>query len=193
MTQNWLEARGIETLFTHEPGGSGSDIPEIVVAEEHIRSILVDSDLNIPMIAQLYLFLASRAIHMEKKVKPALESGITVITDRLHLSTLVYQGIVGKIPLEDIIAIETEARLNINPDLTIILIADIDEVMRRLDQRAIKTKQDAWGRGKQLELIGGYREIAEMFNYPIIDSTGSPKETFAEVEPYLKELFSRSN
>lgn len=186
----WLEAREIKTVFTHEPGGLGSDIPEIVAAEEHIRKILVDSDLDIPIYSQLWLFLTSRLIHMEKKVIPALESGSWVVTDRLHLSTLVYQGVAGGIPLSDILSIEAQARVYVDPDLAIVLIADIDKVMKRLSGRQVKTKQDAWGRDKQLELIKGYQRIAEMFGYPVINSSGEPSETFAEVVPYLEELIN---
>jgi dTMP kinase len=188
MIVEYLRSLGIEVIFTHEPGGSGSDIPEIVAAEKHIRSILIDPKLDIPVRSQLWLFLASRLIHMRKKVIPALEKGIWVVTDRLHLSTLVYQGIVGGISLEEIMAIEAQAREGIDPDLALVLVAEIDEVVRRLSSREAQTKQDAWGKERQLELIEGYKKIAEMFGYPIIDSTGSPDETFENVIPYLEDL-----
>jgi thymidylate kinase len=82
-----LMEEGKEVVLTREPGGSALG--------EQLRDLVLDVTQEISSYAELLLFLAARAQHIQEKILPALESGKTVICDRFHDSTIVYQGIAG--------------------------------------------------------------------------------------------------
>lgn len=112
-----LDQDGIEYLTFREPGGT--DI------SEKIRDIIIDND-NEKMTArcECLLFAASRAQLIEEEIKPALESGKTVLCDRFVLSSLLYQGVGRNLGIEEVKKINDFATDNIRADLTIFF--DID-------------------------------------------------------------------
>lgn len=81
-----LTVRGYEVMTTREPGGT--------LLGETIRNWLLQthSQLSICPQAELMLFLAARAQHIEEKILPALEAGKIVLCDRFNDSTIAYQG-----------------------------------------------------------------------------------------------------
>ena len=81
-----LKERGYTVMHTREPGGSP--------LSEHIRELLLDPNRKYPIgeRAELLLFLAGRAEHVEEKILPALRRGEIVICERFHDSTIAYQG-----------------------------------------------------------------------------------------------------
>lgn len=81
----WLEKGGYDVVYTREPGGSRLGT--------QFRSILLDARNNdIVPAAELFLYLADRAQHVATVVRPALERGAFVLSDRFADSTIVYQG-----------------------------------------------------------------------------------------------------
>lgn len=84
--ENALNKSGCQVVTTREPGGSSLG--------EHIRRLLLNHDetLHISDMAELMLFLASRAQHIEEVIKPALNKGKVVLCDRFNDSTVAYQG-----------------------------------------------------------------------------------------------------
>ncbi|MEK7613410.1 MAG: dTMP kinase [Patescibacteria group bacterium] len=103
-------------LFTREPGGIDS--------AEEIRNVLVKHrEQDLEVLTQLFLFEAGRTEHVTKKIRPALESGMHVITDRFSASSYAYQVVAGGAPhlksfFEDA---DQRARGGLLPDLTIFL------------------------------------------------------------------------
>lgn len=83
---DFLKGCGCEVLMTREPGGSRLG--------ETIRNWLLqrDAKLSIGHEAELLLFLAARAQHIEEKILPALQAGQIVLCDRFNDSTIAYQG-----------------------------------------------------------------------------------------------------
>jgi dTMP kinase len=141
-----LQARGHASFFTHEPGGSA--------VGTIIRSLIVDEQTEpIGSTAELLLFLADRAHHVEQVIQPALAQGTTVICDRFTGSTLAYQ--IGARQLPDpelIIQMESYARQHLAPDLVIYLDvdpaigiarkqADQTHTMNRLDNEKLQFHQ----------------------------------------------------
>lgn len=113
-----LSLQGLHLVKTREPGGS--------LLSEHIRSWLLNLDFNIKVgkKAELLLFLAARAQHLEELIIPALQAKKIVFCDRFNDSTVVYQGLARGLGFE-----KTEALCNlvcdqIVPDLTFFL--DVD-------------------------------------------------------------------
>ena len=109
-----LQAAGIETLLTREPGGS--------TGAEIIRHILL-SGIAKPMGAETeaILFAAARDDHVRATIRPAIEAGKWVICDRFIDSTRVYQGALGKVDAKLIRGLERVTVGSALPDLTFIL------------------------------------------------------------------------
>ncbi len=112
---SWLVERGIEPLLTREPGGTG--------VAESAREILLHSDALSPR-TELLLMLAARSSLVEELIRPALEAGRVVVTDRFALSTMAYQGYGRELPLQEVAAMNAFATGALEPDLTVLL--DVD-------------------------------------------------------------------
>ena len=109
-----LNADGIDVLVTREPGGSPF--------AERLRELILDPETppHSPL-SEALLFYAARADHLDKTIRPALNSGTWVICDRFSDSTRVYQSDVGGLPEEVLIALEEIVVAPTHPDLTLIL------------------------------------------------------------------------
>lgn len=110
----WLQQNNIAHTQTHEPGNTslGKKIRRLLMAE--------DND-DIDWYAELFLFFADRAQHLSQVVKPALEQGLWVISDRFYDSSYAYQGGGRGIPRACIDALVRWGCGEIKPDLTILL------------------------------------------------------------------------
>ena len=121
LLSEYLKKKGIKCLVTREPGGT--------MEGEKIREILMKEDL-VPL-AELFLFLASRAQHVEKLIIPALRDGKVVLVDRFIDSSVAYQGF-GRGIGEDIVReLNDLATKGIKPDLTFYIDIDVDEALKR--------------------------------------------------------------
>lgn len=106
-----LENLGLKTLLTHEPGGTklGAKIREILLHGENIHPR-----------TELLLFLADRAEHVERLIKPALAEDKIVICDRFDGSTFAYQGGARAVNSDLILVMNAFAKDNLIPDLYIL-------------------------------------------------------------------------
>ncbi|MCM8731416.1 dTMP kinase [Hephaestia sp. GCM10023244] len=109
-----LEARGLHTLVTREPGGSEG--------AEAIRALLMQGAVTrwSPH-SEALLFAAARADHVEKTINPALGAGHWVIADRFIDSTRAYQGAAGGIDDAAIMALHGFGSRGLLPDRTFVL------------------------------------------------------------------------
>ena len=107
-----LAATGVKTLVTREPG----DGP----VGQKIRDILLHGEAIHPH-AELFLFLADRAQHVETVILPALEGGATVLCDRYADSTLVYQGYGRGLDIQLLRDLNHVATGGLEPNLTLLL------------------------------------------------------------------------
>jgi dTMP kinase len=121
-----LQARGLEVVLTREPGGTPG--------AEEIRRLLVEGEPDrwTPL-SETLLFLAARADHVARLIKPALDSGKWVVCDRFTDSTIVYQGIVRGVGVETVRKLQTVALGGFTPDLTLLL--DLDPAIGLLRTR----------------------------------------------------------
>ena len=113
LLKEYLQKKGIDVMTTREPGG-------IAIAET-LREELIRPDKNHAPEGELLLLSTARYLHALYKIKPALEKGRIVITDRLHDSTTAYQGYAGGINIDFIKKIHKVALGAIIPDLTIFI------------------------------------------------------------------------
>jgi dTMP kinase len=112
-----LNERGIDVLVTREPGGSEG--------AEKIRELLLGgTEERWGARAEVLLFAAARADHVEKTIRPALESGRWVLCDRFSDSSLAYQGGAGGLGIEIVRSINVAAVGDVFPDRTLVLTLD---------------------------------------------------------------------
>lgn len=109
-----LRLRGVDVVVTREPGGSpGAEVIRHVLLSGFAKPLGPE--------AETVLFAAARDDHVNSLIRPALESGAWVISDRFLDSTRVYQGIIGGVDMKFIHAIERLTLGGLMPDLTILL------------------------------------------------------------------------
>ncbi len=179
-----LSASGVPHTVTREPGGTA--------AAEAIRSVLLDRpELHLDGIAEVLLFSASRRVHVEEVIRPALGRGEVVLCDRFELSTRVYQGWARGVPPETIEQVTRAATGGLVPDLYIVL--DVP-VMVGTDRR-----EAHGGRPDRIEseaevfmerVREGYRVLAAGEDgIAILDGSGTPDEVEARILALLEERF----
>ncbi len=127
-----LEARGRQVLLTREPGGCdlGRDL----------RRLLLSSSSDIDPVAELCLFLADRAQHVAKVMRPALAAGKVVVCDRYTDSTMAYQGWGRGLDRRQLALLNGVASGGLVPDLTLVLDLPVEEGLRRVARRAAEER-----------------------------------------------------
>jgi len=145
-----LEGAGIETLMTREPGGT--------FGAEAIRDLVLEgtSDRWSGM-TELLLMYAARLDHVEKLIKPALERGVWVISDRFSDSSMAYQGYARELGPEKVRALHEAVMDGFEPDLTILF--DIDPI---LAQKRVETRGEELSRF-DAESIAFHNTLREAF------------------------------
>ncbi len=123
-----IEKRGIDVLTTREPGGTPM--------AERIREMLIEhGDEPVPDITELLLMFASRSLHVNNVIQPALAAGTWVICDRFTDASRAYQGGGRGFPQEDINRLAEWVHGDLRPDLTILLDAPVATGMHRAGRR----------------------------------------------------------
>lgn len=151
-----LAESGVDVLVTREPGGTPFG--------ELVRRVLLDpSGPERGALAEMFLYAASRAELVREVIRPALESGRVVLTERFTDSTVAYQGYAGGVPLAAVEEINRIATGNLTPDLTFVF--DIDEpaiaearlVSKRKDRIELRSSE------YHARVRQGYRDLASRF------------------------------
>ena len=123
-----LRALGHSVVVSREPGGSAG--------AEAIRHVLLSGAAKpLGPHAEAILFAAARADHLRQTIRPALERGQWVISDRFADSTRIYQGVLGNVDARLIWRLEKLTVGETGPDLTIILDIPPDEGLARVTRR----------------------------------------------------------
>lgn len=151
LLDEYLRAKGYQTLLTREPGSKGLG--------EKLREILLNYDGEVSPVAESFLFLADRAQHIDCIIKPALEKGTIVLCDRHTDSTLAYQGYGRGLDLEEIRKLNKIATSGLTPDLTIVLDVDIETSQARVG--AEKDRMESAGIEFFQRVRNGFLEIAK--------------------------------
>lgn len=134
MLADWLGSRGRNVVAVREPGGT-------IIGDE-IRRILLDPNSDIVPRSEALLFMASRAQLVEREIRPALESGATVLLDRFFLSTYAYQGVGRGIPEADLRAANAIATQGLVPDLTLLLTMPVAAGLARAIDRGERDRME---------------------------------------------------
>jgi dTMP kinase len=117
------EALGDAAIGVREPGGTR--------AGERVRELLKDPELELSAVAETLLFAAARAELVEQVIRPAIEEGRVVVSDRFLDSSLAYQGAGRGLGMEEVERINHFATGGLTPDLTFLLDIDPDDAAER--------------------------------------------------------------
>ena len=185
-----LNDYGIQFVSTLEPGGTGIG--------QDIRRLLLDPrNSHLSPLAELILYAADRAQHIEEVIKPALDQGKWVICDRFFDATVAYQGSGRGMDMDLIMTLNKKVTKGIRPDITLLLDCPpemgIERALKR-NHALPQAGQDRFEREKMefhKMVRSGYLEIARNERrFSIIDATLSEdvveEEIFKVIRPYLE-------
>jgi dTMP kinase len=179
-----LRSAGVEVTIAREPGTTPLG--------ERVRALVLDgADLEIPGRSELFLMLAARAAFVDQVVRPALEAGRVVISDRFELSTLAYQGSGRGVAIAEIQRANELATGGLSPDATVLLRLDPEEGARR-QERAAKHRDRLEREGLEFHrrVARGYEELAGWVPGTVrVDAEGSIEEVRGRVREALAARF----
>lgn len=172
------EKLGPEALLIREPGGTD--------AAERVRGLLADPELEVDPLAELLLFLAARADLTVRVIRPALEAGHDIVSDRFADSSVAYQGSARGLGVGEVISLTDAATEGLWPDLTILLRVDPEVGVSRADG---DDRLESEGVGLQRAVATAYEEIAKIASDRIvaIDGEGSIEDVHERVMEVVGE------
>jgi dTMP kinase len=183
-----LGNRGLDLVVTREPGGTPLG--------EAIRGLLSsDVSNSIAATTELFLIVGARAQHVTEVIKPALEAGKTVISDRYTDSTVAFQGHGRGLDLDRIARMNELATGGLRPDLTLVFDLDPRLVRSRPRPKSAGGLLGAFD-DEQLDFHDrvrrGYRDMAskDPGRLKLVDAGGSVESTHAEVLRLVDPLLS---
>lgn len=178
-----LRARGLDVVETREPGGSEG--------AERIRELLLSgSEEKWSAQAEALLFAAARADHVDKVIRPALEAGSWVLSDRFVDSSLAYQGGAGGLGIDSVRSVNAFGIGESFPDRTLVLA--LAEGGARARARDNEGSDRIGGRPEHYhqKVDLAFRQIAseEPDRVRIIDASGGPEEVTRRLIDALADL-----
>jgi dTMP kinase len=173
-----VEKLGPETVAIREPGGTA--------AAERIRELLADPAVALEPLAELMLFCAARADLTERVIRPALEAGRDVVSDRFSDSSVAYQGAARGLGVGEVISLCDAATDGLWPDLTLLLRVDPEVGLGRAEG---DDRFEAEGLELQRAVAVAYEEIAQIASdrVVVIDASGSVEEVHERVMEVVHE------
>lgn len=176
LLQSALSARGLDIVRTLEPGGTALG--------RKLREAFLETDEAVTPMAELLLFAADRAQHVNFLIRPAMADGKIVISDRYADATVAYQGAGRGFDADVIRSVIDLATGGLKPDLTLFYDLPVDIAIARASNRngdeAKNNRMDAETHDFYERVRSKYLEIAarEPERFKVIDATGTPEEIF---------------
>lgn len=172
-----LRSRGVDVLLTREPGGTP--------ISEEIRALLHDlRRREMAPRAEILLYSAARAQLVSQVIRPHLEAGGLVLSDRYADSTLAYQGYGHGLSLDALRQITAFATGGLQPDLTLLFDIDVETGLARRKQGGVEwNRLDAYDLEFHRRVRAGYLELAaaEPERWVRLDATRERAALEAEV------------
>jgi dTMP kinase len=149
----WLEEQGRETVVCRDPGSTPLG--------ERVREILLNSDESVAIgpRSEMLLYMAARAQLVDEVIRPALDAGRTVVSDRFLLANIVYQGYAGGLDVPAIRQVGAVAIDGVAPDCTFLLDMDPATALGRLARQLDRVESRGAAYREQLRV--GFLEEAE--------------------------------
>jgi dTMP kinase len=175
---DWLRKEGREVVATREPGGTPLG--------ERVRDLLLDGEAMAPW-TEAALFTAARAELVQHVIGPALAEGADVICDRYLDSSLAYQGVARGLGVERVLGFNIEAIRGILPDVTFLLVVDVDEARKR--SAAARDRIEREGIAFLTLVDNGYRQLAGLFPQRVvaIDAARPVHDIAKEIREHVQQ------
>ncbi|VTT97244.1 thymidylate kinase : Thymidylate kinase OS=Pirellula staleyi (strain ATCC 27377 / DSM 6068 / ICPB 4128) GN=tmk PE=3 SV=1: Thymidylate_kin [Gemmataceae bacterium] len=129
MLVDWLATLRVPATACTDPGGTA-------LGQELRKIVLFGREHRIGTVTEAMLFMASRAQLVEEVIRPALDRGEVVVSDRFTLANVVYQGHAGGLRPEDLWAVGRFVTGGVEPDLTLVFDAPLDVTVARRAREA---------------------------------------------------------
>jgi dTMP kinase len=178
----WLQAQGREVVETREPGGTPLG--------RELRRLVLDPDGHVTPRAEALLYAADRAYHVDTVIRPALDAGQVVLTDRYVDSTLAYQGAGRGLSVVEARVITDWATGGLLPDLTVLLDLDPVEGLARAGARAQLDRLEAASLAFHEAVRAGFLALADEDpdRYLVVDANLDVDEIAARIKIALTAL-----
>lgn len=180
----WLGERGERVVACRDPGSTPLG--------EAVRSLLLDRpDLTISRRAEALLYMAARAQLVEQTIRPAIDRGETVVSDRFLLANVVYQGHAGGLDVEQLWQIGAMATGGLEPNLTFVLDLSPEVAARRINRQL--DRMESQGDDFRHRLREGFRlEAARRPDKILMIDADRPIETVqAEIREGAERIFAK--
>ena len=184
---NWLPSSGLmpegaKLHLTREPGGTALGIA--------LRKLVLHppGDASPEPLAELLLYAADRAQHVAQLIRPALEQGHWVLSDRFSGSTLAYQGYGRELDLDLIQQLEQIATAGLVPDLTFWLELPVEESLLRRDARS-NDRIEAEGVDFLTRVATGFAVLARERSWVPLQADQQVESVSSALESQLKHHF----
>ena len=182
----WLLSTGLipaknHLVITREPGGTKLG--------KTIRSLLLDPSIekSPDSVTELLLYAADRSQHVNEIIRPTLNKGDWIISDRFCGSTLAYQGYGRQLDIKLIKNLETIATQGISPDITFLLDIPVEEsIKRRLHRKDDRIEKE--GREFLSNVSLGFQALSKENKWKKISAIKSIEEIVSEIQSEIKKL-----
>ena len=177
----WLRDQGFEVLSTRQPGATKLGM--------RLRGILLDREnSHITDRAEVLLYTADKADHVEQEILPALRRGAVVISDRYVDSLLAYQGAGRDLDVSEIQEISDWATQGLVPDLTVLLDVRPEDGLSRLGGPADRIESESAEFHNRVRK--GFRALAEQApdRYLVLDASESREKIAREIQRRVRPL-----
>jgi dTMP kinase len=167
-----LRREGVAVTVTREPGGTQTG--------DAIRELVLHADVAIDPLVEFLLYSASRAQHVREVIRPALERGEVVLSDRFAGASVAYQGYGRGLDLDFVGDLNRRATDGLRPDLTVLLDLDPAEGLRRVAGRGAEDRLEREDLSFHQRVREGF--LAQARNDPswlLVDASG-PADAIAE-------------
>jgi dTMP kinase len=178
----WLRSRGLEVVTCRDPGSTA--------AGDAVRAILLDRhDLAIAPTAEMLLYMSARAQLVAEVVRPALDRGAWVVSDRYLLANVVYQGHAGGLGADVVRSVGAVATGGLEPDLTLLIDVDLATAAGRLARPLDRLERR--GEAYRARVRDGYLAEAARAaaRIAIVDGSAAPELVAERIRAVLTARF----
>jgi dTMP kinase len=177
----WLREQGYDVIATHEPGATKVGM--------RLRALLLDTaHTGMSSRAETLMYAADRAEHVDTLIRPALERGAVVVTDRFVDSSLAYQGRGRNLPVAEIAGLNQWATGGLRPDLTILL--DLPPMAGLVRRAPSADRLEAEPTEFHQRVREGFLALAraEPHRYLVLDATRPPEQLSREIQDRIRDM-----
>jgi dTMP kinase len=177
----WLREQGFDVVATQEPGATKVGM--------RLRALLLDTaHAGLSPRAEALMYAADRAEHVTSVIRPALQRGAIVVTDRYVDSSLAYQGAGRRLPVGEVTALNRWATGGVRPDLTILLDLPPEAGLSRRERSADRLEAEPTDFHERVRAGFLAQAQADPERYLVLDATRDALDLRAEIQRRVREM-----